>query len=258
MSRIYPLFSSSKGNATYIGTKNEGILIDAGVTYKKLCEGLCCCGLSIENVKAVFVTHQHIDHIKGLNVLTKKQNIPVFAQNLTMNYLISSGMKNLIGEIINSDVSICGMKIKAFSTPHDTYESCGYRITTNDEKVCCVCTDLGHITDEVEENVMGADTVLLESNYDPEMLRTGSYPYLLKKRISSDNGHLSNLDSAIFARSLIQNGTKRIILGHLSQENNTPSLAESVFVNELSGFERNKDYILTVAPVETTGSFIAF
>ena len=258
MARIYPLFSSSKGNAAFIGNSSGGILIDAGVTYKRLCEGLENCGLSIDAVKAIFITHEHSDHIKGLPVLTKRKNIPVFAQKGTLNYLFNCDYINSEGFEISEKVTVCDMEIACFDTPHDSLQSCGYKIAMGDGKICCTCTDLGYMPDEVFKMLSGSDLVLLESNYDDKMLLNGPYPYYLKSRIRSQSGHLSNKDCAENVRKLIELGTSRIILGHLSQENNTPKTAENAVLKMLDGFERNRDYLLEVAPVETQGKCMIF
>jgi len=150
------------------------------------------------------------------------------------------------------------MKITPFVTPHDTTQSCGYKIETSDSKKIAVCTDLGEVTPAVSESLSGCDCVLLESNYDEKMLKTSSYPFYLKERISSRKGHLANGDCAKQVRRLVESGTTRVILGHLSQENNTPQKAEKAVLNELSGFKRNIDYILSVAPVCTTGMCCIF
>ena len=258
LARIYSLFSSSKGNSTYIGTKTCGILIDAGVSYTRLIKALAINEIDITAVKGVFVTHEHSDHISGVKMLTKKADVPVFAQAYTLENLFDSGAIYSCGEDLKESVCIADMEVKCFNTPHDTNESCGYRITFADGKICAVCTDLGHITADVEKNLLGADTVLLESNYDDIMLKNGPYPAYLKSRIRSKFGHLSNCDCGKFAERLIQSGTTRLILGHLSQENNTPHTADSTVASYLSEYKRNSDYILTVAPVETAGGFIAF
>lgn len=259
MARIYPLFSSSKGNSTYIGTKNQGILIDAGVSYKRLLAAFDVCSLDIRAVSAVFITHDHSDHICGLNMLTKHNDITVYAQEMTLRRLIDSRSiaPGTQIRVISGDVSAGGMTVRAFDTPHDTAQSCGYRIMTENGGVCAVCTDLGHVTDTVENALYGASCVLLESNYDSDMMKNSSYPQYLKARITSQNGHLSNTDSAEFAKRLIKNGTTQIILGHLSQENNTPQVAENAHVSALGELIRNRDYILNVAPVQTSGqSFV--
>ncbi len=258
MARIYPLFSSSKGNCTYIGSKEQGILVDDGVSYSRLCGALELNGLSPDCIKGIFITHEHSDHVKGLSVLTKKKRIPVYAQAHTLQALLDTGCIHGSCYEMKGCVEICGMRIRCFSTMHDTSESCGYTVEFEDGKKCAVCTDLGKVTETVEENLIGADAVLLEANYDIEMLRNGPYPYYLKTRIFSSDGHLSNDDSGKFAAKLVKNGTTRIILGHLSQENNTPELASETVMRHLTDFRRNIDYMLSVAPVETTGGFVAF
>ena len=260
MAKVYPLFSSSKGNATFIGNANSGILVDVGVSFKRLNQGLEICGLNANAVKAIFITHEHSDHISGLSVFSKHFNIPVYAKPSTINYLIKNEKISTTTKIFSCEGDICvdDMKIKSFDTMHDTEQSCGYTIFTGDEKKISICTDLGKITDVVEKNILGSDLVLLESNYDENMLMNGCYPQYLKQRIASQYGHLSNSHSALMVKKLIENGTTRIFLGHLSQENNTPSIAEATSLKMLSQFKRNKDYILEVAPVCTSGQKMIF
>lgn len=258
MSKIYPLFSSSKGNSTYIGTKRSGILVDAGVSCKRLVCALENNDLSVDSVKAVFITHEHTDHIKALPVFTKRYNIPVYAMPKTLRFLEENNYINSVGYSAEGVVSAADMEVTAFHTPHDAAESCGYRISMPDGGICGVCTDLGYITEDVEKNILGCNAVILEANYDEKMLTNGSYPYPLKNRIRSKLGHLSNNDSGKFAKKLIENGTTRIILGHLSQENNTPTTAYDTVSEYLSEFIRNKDYILQTAPVETAGECVVF
>lgn len=257
MARIYPLFSSSKGNCTYIGSKTEGILIDDGVSYSRLKKAMALNGLSPDCIKAVFITHEHSDHTKGLAMLTKKHRLTVYAQSYTLDVLCSNGCICGDCDEIKDCAEVCGMTVRCFNTMHDTKESCGYRIGFEDGRSCAVCTDLGKVTDEVYTSLKGTDVVLLEANYDVEMLRNGAYPYYLKTRIFSGSGHLSNLDSGKFAAKLVENGTSKLILGHLSQDNNTPDLAQHTVEQQLLPFKRNEDYMLTVAPVETTGFYVS-
>lgn len=258
MNSIYPLFSSSKGNATFIGNEQRGILIDCGVSYKKLKTAMELAGLDISAVKAVFITHEHSDHIKGLPMLTKKHSLSVYAQSGTLRKLLSDNLINDNSQALEIDISaeLFDMKVTAFDTPHDALQSCGYRIDFDDGSSCAVCTDLGCVTDAVDSAVLGAGTVLLESNYDEEMMMFGNYPRHLKQRICSERGHLSNDASADQAVRLIRNGTRNIILGHLSQENNTPELAEKTVADRLSEFSRGSDYFLMVAKPETTGDMV--
>ena len=258
MARLYPLFSSSSGNCTYIGSSTAGILIDDGVSFTRLKNALEINGLSLSSVKAIFITHEHSDHIKGLDMITKKTSIPVFAQEKTMEYLLRKEMLHGEYHVIGQGEEVCGYRVEPFETSHDTPQSCGYKIFLPGGKTAAVCTDLGYVSDIVETALLGTDCVLLESNYDIEMLRNGSYPYYLKTRIFGNTGHLSNKDSGDFAARLVKNGTTRIILGHLSQQNNTPETAEKTVLSCLGKFKRNSDYILDIAPVETAGKFISF
>lgn len=260
MPRIYPLFSSSRGNCTYIGSSSEGILIDCGVSFSKIKKALELNALSFEAVKCIFITHEHSDHIAGLKITTKKTGIPVAAQSQTMDMLYDMGIINSSSMDITDKIEIGSMSISCFETSHDTDQSCGYKIVFADGKSCCVCTDLGYVSDTVRSAVNGSDAVLLEANYDEDMLRNGAYPSYLKQRIRSKYGHLSNNDCGSFAAELIKSGTTRLILGHLSQENNQPNLAEYTVESIIaqSGFQRGNDYMLYCAPVETSGGFISF
>lgn len=255
VSKFYPLFSSSKGNCEFIGDASGGILIDAGVTFKRITSTLKSFDIDISAVKGVFITHSHSDHVKGLKMLTAKTGIPVFGQYETLCELVEKGMISAQSKVyeMDSGASIAGMEVNCFDTPHDTVRSCGYKITLENGKTCAVCTDLGHITETVDRSILGCDLVMLESNYDPIMLQCGPYPEFLKERIISDRGHLSNKICAQQVKRLIENGTSRVILGHLSQENNTPELAEKTVLKSLDGFKRDSDYILEVAPVESCG-----
>ncbi len=260
MPRIYPLFSSSSGNCTYVGTSAEGVLIDCGASFTKIKNALTLNGLSLDCVKAVFITHDHSDHVKGLKVLTKKTGLPVYSQCDTLDVLYDMGLISSSSEDIKDFADIGNMRISCFPTSHDTIQSCGYRVTFEDNVSCAVCTDLGYVSDEVRNGVKGCSAVLIESNYDVQMLRNGDYPAYLKARIRSDRGHLSNDDCGAFCAELVESGTTRLILGHLSRENNTPEAAEYAVEAAIAqnGFQRNKDYLLSCAPVETAGGFVSF
>ena len=261
MARIYPLFSSSKGNSTFIGTEKAGILIDCGVSFRRLKAALDVNQIPLSAVQAVFITHEHSDHIAGLKMLTKTTGLPVYGQKRTLQRLCDADKiapSSPIIDISGISISCAGNEVSCFNTPHDTIQSCGYRIRTQDDKLCAVCTDLGHITPEVDMALTGCRLVLLEANYDEEMLRNGHYPLHLKERILSPNGHLSNSACGIQTRRLVEQGTTHIILGHLSPENNRPHIADQTVQNALYGMERNKDYLLGVAPMETTGGAVIF
>lgn len=261
MARIYPLFSSSKGNATFIGTPEGGILIDAGVSAKRLKDGLTRCGLSFSSIRGIFITHSHSDHIAGLRVLSKQISVPIFAQPLTMRELIDGGHVAegaSLRELDSHPFCFSDMQVTPFDTPHDTVQSCGYRIDLPDGRCCAVCTDLGFVPQNVAKMLHGCDLVLLEANYDENMLRTGPYPRQLQNRIASSSGHLSNRAAGEAAKKLIASGTARLILGHLSENNNTPQLAEEAVVSALTGAKRGLDYMLDIAKPETEGRMIAF
>lgn len=260
MARFCSLFSSSKGNATYIGSAQSGILIDVGISYRRLLQALSLCGIEPEAIKGVFITHEHIDHIRGLAQLTKQRKLPVFASTGTLERLIATQSVHIdskLYEMRGNPACIADMQVNAFATPHDCAESVGYTVHTADGHKLSVCTDLGEVTPCVEEHLRGSELVLLEANYDEAMLRANRlYPYPLKQRIASKHGHLSNPDSAAHLRKMVGEGTTRLVLGHLSEENNRPELAARQVVETLIGMECGRDYTLDVAPVATVGKMI--
>ena len=258
MAKFYPLFSSSSGNAAYLGGRNAGLLIDAGVSCKKILGALACNGLQPQAIQGIFITHTHSDHVKGLRVLLKHCPVPVYGTACTLGHLaqeLPPGTQMIPME----ETVVCGeYEVTCFPTMHDAPGSCGYRIHTPDDRYCAVCTDLGIVTEDVRQMVYGCDMVLLEANYDPEMLRQGPYPPELKYRILSEHGHLSNPDSGTFAAELVAHGTTRLLLGHLSPHNNTPALAAETVTGALQGFTEGMDYLLGIAPVETQGGAVIF
>ena len=258
MSRICPLFSSSSGNCTYIGTQNGGILVDAGASFKGMCEALTFAGGNIDEITAVFITHEHEDHIKGLKTLLNKTNATLFASEKTLEKLAEIDkipQKSKVVSIEDDFVEINGIIARRFATSHDCGGSSGYNFILPDNKKVAVCTDSGIVTDEMRSAVSGSDLVLLESNHDIQMLKQGPYPPHLKMRILSDLGHLSNNACASELLGLLNSGTTRFILGHLSQHNNTPMIAKATAEAALikNGAENNKDYILTVARPKSNG-----
>ncbi len=261
MSKIAPICSSSKGNCVFIGDSGSGILVDAGCSFKELKCRLDCCGIPFEAVKAVVVTHEHSDHTKALMQISKHTDIPIYASEGTMKQLLSKKLVENTANLYTTDYLLSApidIEIKAFHTPHDTAESVGYTFSWNEHRVA-VCTDLGYVTNEVRENLTGCDSVYIEANYEPSILRANQiYPPWLKERISSDHGHLSNPDSAEFCSYLVKNGARRLILGHLSQENNTPRTAYEAVSSKLSqdGIICGRDCTLDVAPVTTEGKYI--
>ncbi len=264
MARIFPICSSSSGNCTFIGTRGRGILVDAGCSFRAMKSSLELIETSMNQIEAIFITHEHIDHVKGLFQLTKHTKIPVFASPGTIAQLRRNVHEVIpeevrIYDVIHEPYQSADFEVKAFHTPHDTPESVGFTVNYGGKRIA-VCTDLGKITAEVEESLLGCEAVLLESNYDPAMLAKNlNYPADLKRRIAGEKGHLSNNAAADFSAKLLESGTTKLILGHLSRENNTPATAEKCFTDYLStkGARRGRDYILEVAPVMTQGRYIA-
>ena len=236
-----PLCSGSSGNCTYIGTKTEGILVDAGASAKSILTALGEVGVEPGAVKAILVTHDHSDHIKGLRVLTKRLRVPVCSTVETLEGIIDTGNLTPGTEVLelSSQMELAGMEVVPFDTPHDVAHSVGFRIQAG-ERAIGYATDLGEVTAEIWQGLSGADLVLIESNYEPRLLAISSYPYYLRQRIASDHGHLSNPDCA---------GTARFVLAHLSRENNTPELAAGATLSALAeaGMEEGRDFLLTVA-----------
>jgi phosphoribosyl 1,2-cyclic phosphodiesterase len=258
MSRICPLFSGSTGNSTYIGTKNGGILVDVGASMKGINEAILNAGGELSEILAIAVTHEHNDHIKGLKTILNKTSAKLIASKETLETLALMDKIPAKTEVIciGEDVAeIGGIAISRFATSHDCNGSSGYVLQLPDDKKVSICTDLGIVTQEVRNALRGSDLVLLESNHDVEMLKRGPYPPDLKVRILSEHGHISNNACANELPLLLKGGTKRFILGHLSQHNNTPMLAKScaeAALMDLSA-ENGKDYILTVAKPSANG-----
>lgn len=263
MARFCSLFSSSAGNATFFGNGDRGILIDAGVSAKKIKEALLSREIDPYKIDGIFVTHEHNDHIKGIRIIASKYNIPVYATAGTMSALEENGTLNgkFPFEIMPQEGVTAGdLLVTCFRTPHDSRESCGYKITFPHGQRAVVATDIGIITPEVEAALMGSELVMLESNHDIAMLQSGDYPYHLKRRILSDKGHLSNAACAEEAVKLVKKGTSRLFLGHLSIENNFPELAYQTTYSALEseGAKEGIDYILKVNARENTDGIIRF
>ena len=259
LSRICPLFSSSKGNSTYVGSGNVGVLIDVGRSAKQIEKSLYENDISINSIKAIFITHEHYDHIQGLKIFASRYKIKVFASSGTISALEQKGVltNNFSANVISSSgVEVCGMHIKPFETPHDSRQSLGYIIDTPDNKRAVIATDIGYITDKIRQSAAGADVFLIESNHDVKMLQNGKYPYYLKRRILSSSGHLSNESCADELPNFVKNGTDKFILAHLSQENNIPELAYETSICKLASHKMlaGVDFHLVVAPVENLGS----
>lgn len=226
--QLCTLYSGSKGNCTYIRAGGDAILIDAGRSLRALTQALDAVGGSMATVRAVFVTHEHADHTSALEMLAKKYDIPIHITEGSAARLLPAARYLPCRAVLHTplySVQVGGMTVTSFATPHDSDMSVGYTITLADGCKLAYATDIGHITPEIEENLIGAYAVVLESNHDEDMLMGGPYPAWLKSRIASDRGHLSNAACDAFLPRLYAAGTKHVLLAHLSAENNTPSRA---------------------------------
>lgn len=251
MLRFCSLYSGSTGNSLLVQNDDTNILIDAGVSGKKITEALSSLNINIDTISAILVTHEHSDHIKSIGTISKKYNIPVFANKETWN-----AMENEKNKITEDNQKIFepykyfyinSLKIGAFKLPHDAANPCGFCIISDNKKIS-IATDLGHITPNIMNCLQNSSFVLLESNYDPEVLKCSRYPFSLKTRIDGPNGHLSNYTSGKIVSNLISSGLKSAMLGHLSKENNFPELAYKTVVEELYKNNFNENSIdLTVA-----------
>lgn len=234
MLQVFTLFSGSSGNAVLVKYGADAILIDAGGSARRVTAALASLGVSPDAVRAIFVTHGHSDHTAALAVFCKKHPVSIYLTNGAAKYL-PDAVRPLVQERVPCFREVVGkMQVQSFSTPHDSDMSVGYVITTPDGKVGVV-TDLGYVSPEVAAAVAGCDAVVLEANHDEDMLRYGPYPTPLKRRIFSTLGHLSNSQSAAFARALADGGTRKFLLAHLSEENNTPALAVQAVEDALCG-----------------------
>ena len=259
--RFSPLFSGSSGNSTYIGCDDAQILVDAGMSGTRILQEMEKVGADPRALDAILVTHAHSDHIKGIGILSRKFNLPVYATEGAWQE-----MAGKIGSVSEAnmrviqpeeDFFIGSIDVMPFPTPHDAGGSVGYTFTLYGAKLA-IATDIGSVRESWMKHVRGSDAVLLESNYDPDMLKAGPYPYDLKQRILSRRGHLSNDDAGQAAAELIRNGTRQLILSHLSKENNFPELAmrSMELILQSEGIVPHEDCALYVARRDgNTGMF---
>jgi len=231
------LYSGSTGNCLFIESDKTKLLVDVGVSVKKIKDALTSININIEEIDAILISHEHIDHTKSLHSIVNKYNIPVYANIETWNSLseqackIDSSFKNYFS--ISEKFSINDLDILPFSIPHDAANPCGFNIYNSGKKIS-IATDLGHMNKNILSHLENSNFIMLESNYDPSILKYSSYPYLLKKRIGGPNGHLSNDMAGKTISELIPKGLKTVMLGHLSKENNFPDLAYKSVLSELN------------------------
>lgn len=262
MAKVIPLFSGSKGNSYYVGSSGEGVLIDAGRSCKQLVQAMDFNSININSIGAIFVTHEHSDHCNGLKVFAKRYGIDVYASCGTLEALEEKGCLDpeIHTYVIQDSVSIGNMLITRCDTPHDARESCCYQVTTPDDRKATIATDMGVMTDTVRQLICDSDFAVVESNHDVKMLKYGSYPQSVKQRILSDRGHLSNNACSRELADFVQSGTTRLMLGHISENNNIPELALNTNLNVLLnlGMKNGIDFTLETVPPETDGKSVIF
>ena len=238
------LYSGSSGNCLFLQTSNTKILIDAGESAKKISSALSSIEINPTDIDAILVTHEHSDHVKGLGTFSKKYDIPVYANTKTWDAMEEQASKinekNQKHFTIEENFEIGDLKIHPFKIPHDAANPCGFNVIHNNKKIS-IATDIGHMTSNIAHKLEDSSFVLLEANYDPNILKCSPYPYLLKQRIAGPNGHLANIDAGKTISFLLNSGLEAVMLGHLSKENNFPELAYKTVVDELISNNYNEN-----------------
>ena len=253
--RMAPIASGSSGNCIYVGSGNTDILIDAGISKKRIEEGLHGNDLDPKELKGILITHEHSDHVSGLGVFTRKYPVPIYGTKETIEYLLNSDRLGKLDPQLFHEIKpdepfqIQDLTVKPFHISHDARNPVGYRI--EDEKSAFACaTDLGTYSEYTISNLQDLDLLLLEANHDVHMLEVGSYPYPLKKRILGNRGHLSNEVSGQLLCKLLNDRIQKIYLGHLSKENNYAELAYETVRSEInmdSGEYKADDFDISIA-----------
>ena len=248
-----PLYSGSSGNCLFVQYGNTRLLIDAGRSGKMITDALRFIGVEPESIDALLITHEHSDHIAGAGILARRYGIPIYATELTWQAMtgklgsVPAGLARVFDR--SGDFYLGDIGVVPFAIPHDAVEPCGFRLWGGGVSLS-TATDIGHYTESVHSAISGSDLILLESNHDPDMLRCNPhYSAALKRRILSNHGHLSNEACAEAIVRLAEAGTRSLILGHLSGENNTPSLALTTSENrvELEGMRLGEDIRIDLA-----------
>jgi phosphoribosyl 1,2-cyclic phosphodiesterase len=237
--RLCSIASGSSGNCIYIGTEDTHLLVDVGISCKRTVEGLNQLGVDGRDIDGILITHEHIDHINGLGVISRKYGIPIYATKGTIEAIkkvkslgnIDSGLFNEIKADVEFDLK--DIKVNPFKISHDAAQPVAYRFNSNDKNMA-VATDLGTFDDYTVESLKGMEVLLLEANHDINMLEVGPYPYALKQRVLGNKGHLSNERSGKLLSKLLNDNLKTVFLGHLSLENNMEELAYETVRLEIS------------------------
>jgi phosphoribosyl 1,2-cyclic phosphodiesterase len=252
------LFSGSSGNSLYVGSERTKILIDSGLSGKRIQEAMMEVGINPSEIDGIVITHEHYDLIKSAGILSRRFNIPIYANTKTWEAMIGS-----IGEIQKDNIKVFDgynpfeigdITVVPYEIPHDAASPCGYSFIHDGNKIS-VATDIGHASENVKNNIKDSDFILLESNHDVEMLKVGPYPYPLKLRILSEVGHLSNEDCGKTIVDILNSKIKKITLGHLSKTNNYPELAVRTVLSvlEMNGIKDGRDVDIDIAYRDRVG-----
>ena len=257
MLELCTLASGSSGNCLLATDGTTHLLLDVGISARRICKGLRELGVEPAELAGILITHEHSDHIAGLATLNKQLGLPVYASGGTARqlcYRIAFLEERIHTFRPGEHFEIGTLGVETFPTSHDAAEPTGYALTGGGRKAAVV-TDLGYVTDAVLSGVRGADLLVAEANYDEEWLLSGPYPYYLKQRILGDRGHLSNDAGAALVRACVEGGTSTVVLAHLSKENNTPARAYGAVRSllELGGVDVDRDITLEVAPRSECG-----
>lgn len=261
MIRFCSLYSGSSGNCIFVGTERTKLLVDAGVSGSRISGALSEIHERPNDIQGILITHEHSDHIRGAGIYSRKYHVPIYAtaktwqameqavapiQQKNRRMIPENGSGYVRGQFVIGDISVV-----CYSIPHDAADPVAYTFYADQKKIS-VATDIGHMTEGIRSNLLGSDLALIESNHDIEMLKYGSYPYYLKKRILSDVGHMSNDSAADIVTQMALSGTKRFFLGHLSKENNDPELALKTACSMLKerGLIVGRDLYMAVAARE--------
>lgn len=254
------LYSGSSGNSLFVETQNTKLLVDAGVSCKKIENALQDIKVDPSSIDGILITHEHTDHVQGLGTISRKFDLPVFVNQETLDAMPKQKDKipdkNIKTFKISDKFEIGDLLIDPFSIPHDAANPCGFNIYKDDKKIS-IATDIGHMTNNILKSLEGSLFLMLEANYDPEVLRCSSYPFSLKSRIAGPTGHLPNETAGKTISYLLKSGLKNAMLGHLSKESNFPELAYQTVLDELIRNDYNENSLsLGVASRDTHSKLI--
>lgn len=246
--------SGSSGNCYYVGKQDEGVLVDAGINALQIKQALVKNDIPISQIKAILITHDHIDHVKGLEVLTKNLSIPIYAHSDCLKGILEGKATKNVDPVLFHEIEpmqpfeICGITIEPFPVMHDGRGAMGYHFEY-DGHTLTIATDIGMLDKVVKSQIRRAENIVIESNYDTEMLEKGNYPYYLKQRIAGPFGHLSNDESARFVAEIYHPSIKNIMLCHLSENNNTPERAMQCLYKHFRKMHVAPDANTTIFPL---------